>query len=169
MKLAILLARSSEDRTHASVVGSPMPYDQAAKIFKDHVARREMPHGCAKAGFNVLELWTSGGTAKRHKFPVPVKPTGTPAKAKATKAAAPEKPAPAPSAPAPAATPPAPATEGDPVEKMAARLEAGEAVTPEDLAPLTVAQLTALATRYEIVLPEGSSKDDLITFILASE
>ena len=184
MKLAILLARSTEDRTHASVVGSPMPYDQAAKIFKDHVARGEMPNGCAAAGFNQLELWTGDGTAKKKKFSVPVKPTGevnTPTpkndqgavgadSKEGTSAAAPptgsNKDS---SAGATSGAGNPPATAGDPVEKMAARLEAGEAVTPEDLAALTVPQLTALSARYDIVLPEGSSKDDIITFILASE
>jgi hypothetical protein len=167
MKIAILLALSSEDRTRASVVGQPIPYDEAAKIFKAHVAERSMPAGCAAAGLNVIELWTAAGRAKHHKFSLPVRPTEAAAPVNdAEPVVVPVRSA----SPAPVAAPAAaPASDGDPVAKMAARLEAREEVTPADLAHLTVPQLKALADRYDIAIPGDAKKDDIITLLLADE
>lgn len=173
MKLAILVALSSEDRTRASVVESPMPYDEASAIFKAHVADRSMPSGCAAAGLNVLEIWTVAGRAKHHKFSSPVRPAGAEATVDdASPVVVPVRSASA----APAAAPaPAPATDGDrsagsdPVAKMAGRLESGGAVTAADLGHLTVPQLKSLAQRYDIAIPDDAKKDDIITLLLANE
>jgi hypothetical protein len=165
MKLAILLARSSEDRAHASVVERPMPYDQAARIFKGHVARREMPDGCAKAGFNVLELWTSAGRAKRHKFSNPgLAPS---AGVTAAPASAPRKKA-AKAAPVQPEAPAADLPQGDALlEKIAARLEARETVAPGEIGQLSEAQLRTLAARYEIPVPDGADKAALVALFVS--
>ncbi len=59
--------------------------------------------------------------------------------------------------------------EADPVEKMAARIEAEGAVTAEDLGTLTVAQLKTLATRYELAIPGDATKAQIIEIFLAPE
>lgn len=70
-----------------------------------------------------------------------------------------------------APAPPAKPAEGeaDPVEKMAARIEAEGAVTAEDLGTLTVAQLKTLATRYELAIPGDATKAQIIEIFLAPE
>lgn len=59
--------------------------------------------------------------------------------------------------------------EADPVEKMAARIEAEGAVTAEDLGTLTVAQLKTLAARYEFAIPGDATKAQIIEIFLAPE
>lgn len=56
--------------------------------------------------------------------------------------------------------------EGDPVEKMAARLEASEPVTADELSVLTVPQLKTLADRYGIEIPAHAKKDEVVALIL---
>lgn len=175
MKLAILLARSTADSGHASVVGAPMPYAEAVQIFKDHVARREMPDGCAAAGFNVLELWTAAGRQKHKRVanldpaPAPVEEAGVSDTSDTSDTSGQSDQSAAPSQPALPVEAPAKPTEGDPVEKMAARIEAEGAVSAEDLATLTVAQLKTLATRYELAIPGDATKAQIIEIFLAPE
>jgi hypothetical protein len=57
----------------------------------------------------------------------------------------------------------------DPVLVIAARLTAGEVVTPDELAVLTVEQLRSLGERYEIPMPAAAKKADLIELLLQEE
>lgn len=59
--------------------------------------------------------------------------------------------------------------EPDPAEKMAARLEAGDPVTADDLSALTVPELKALAVRYGLAVPGDAKKGDLIDLVLSDE
>lgn len=170
MKLAIILARSTADSGHASVVGVPMPYADAATIFKDHVARREMPDGCAAAGFNVLELWTAAGVQKKKRLAdlpapsAPVEESGDqPDQSETSDQTG------APSQPAPPSESGHENVSGDPVELMAARIEADGTVSAEALGTLTVPQLKALAVRYELAIPGDANKAEIIQLFLAEE
>lgn len=57
----------------------------------------------------------------------------------------------------------------DPVLAIAARLQAGEDVTPEDLAKLSGAQLRQLCERYEIAVPARAKPSDIIELLLQKE
>jgi len=57
----------------------------------------------------------------------------------------------------------------DPVLVIAARLQAGEDVTPEELSALTEKQLRTLGERYDIPMPTSAKKSDLVELLLAKE
>lgn len=170
MKLVALLATHSQDRTRATYVGgAPMPYDEALAIFKEAVKNREIPADAKKADCHVLEIWSNQGRLKVHSFnfepirtpepaPAPVAPEVTETAAPA--ASAPETPAPVESD-----------SGKDPVLAFAAKFEAGETVTAEELETgLTAEQLKALAARYEIAVPASAkTKADIAQVILADE
>lgn len=61
------------------------------------------------------------------------------------------------------------AVDGDPVAKVAARLEAGDSVSEEDLMALTVPQLKVLAGRYDLPVPSSATKAELVKLILSDE
>lgn len=194
MKLAILIALSTVDRNRAVTVGDPMPYDEASAAFKEARGSRQMPAVLAEQGYNVLELWTAHGRQKHHKFPLAAGAAGESPlidlneEGQGAVAADPQGGTPVvapPTGPSPAiapnatsgasapsgagnSAPPAPVA-GDPVDKMAARFEAGESPTAADLAALTVPQLKELAKRYEIVIEDGADKDAIIATFLGTD
>lgn len=57
----------------------------------------------------------------------------------------------------------------DPVLAIAARLQSGEEVTPEELSALTEKQLRSLGERYDIPMPASAKKSDLVELLLAKE
>lgn len=57
----------------------------------------------------------------------------------------------------------------DPVLAIAARLQSGEDVTPEELTALTEKQLRSLGERYDIAMPASAKKSDLVELLLANE
>lgn len=57
----------------------------------------------------------------------------------------------------------------DPVLAIAARLQSGEDVTPEELTALTEKQLRSLGERYDIAMPASAKKADLVELLLANE
>jgi hypothetical protein len=78
----------------------------------------------------------------------------------------------APVAPATGTTAPVESDPGkDPVLAFAAKFEAGETVTAEELETgLTADQLKALAARYEIAVPASAkTKAEIVQVILADE
>lgn len=168
MKLAILIALDAVNKKNAVIVAGPVPYDDGLALFKAAVAAGEIPDVAAKAGCNILELWTKFGRQKHHSWP---HSNPGPSRPAPVAAVAPAKPV------APAATAPAPASglaldaepAVDPVLAIAARLQAGEEVTPEELGALTVEQLRTLGERYDIPMPASAKKSELVELLLAKE
>lgn len=77
----------------------------------------------------------------------------------------------APSGPSSPADPSGTGTDSpiDSALAIAARLEAGEDIAPEDLAALTVDQLRQLGERYDIPMPSAAKKADLVELLLQKE